>query len=207
MPPQPLFFLSACLCRFAFAVFAMYWLSSCLLPSRSGGGWSQSNAKLYPEGGREPAALCWEGASSPSILERKGDQGASPATCLFEVPSPHHQGKSLVCMQSLVQQSPSKEACLASLFPSSEVFFHSDDLDSTGSFPCSMQSTLHPQPPTPTPTLVLEVLSWDRWNNLAIASFPSRKRGQKFWKCSLLILWTLSSFWYRRQMGCLKLVG
>lgn len=72
--------------------------SSCLFRSRSGGGWSQSDAELYSKGGGEPTALRGEGASSPNILECKGDQGASPPTCLSEVPSPHHQGGTPVWM-------------------------------------------------------------------------------------------------------------
>lgn len=179
MPPTTSL-LSASLCSCAFIVFfAMNWLHPCLLPSRSGGGWPQSDAELYSERGGEPTALCWEGASSPSVLEHKGDQGTSPATCLSEVPSPHHQGKTLLCMHPGLH-SPLRKGCWASLFPSSKILFHAGDLNSTISFPCPIQS------PSPLPTthpyhsLVHRSAELSHENNLASVSFPSRKRGEKF---------------------------
>lgn len=95
-------FLPADLCG---CVFGLLWRVLALflsLSSRPGGGWSQPNAELHPEGSGKPASLCWEGASSPNIFGYKGDQGVSLAACLSEIPSPHHQGKYLICRKSFL---------------------------------------------------------------------------------------------------------
>lgn len=110
----------------ASGVFSLLWRVLTLFlsfSSRPGSGWPKPNAELHQEGSGKPAALCWEGASSPDVFGYKGDQGVSLAACLSEVPSPYHQGKYLIYMTSLVWRTQSVKTCLVNLLPS-EVVVH-----------------------------------------------------------------------------------